>query len=53
MPISARHGFRPTRDLEGHEQPIAGSCRVIDDRVIDEFGKDNLHGRLRRDREAL
>ncbi|ALC25070.1 type I restriction endonuclease subunit M [Streptomyces pristinaespiralis] len=27
---------------------MAGSCRMID-----EFAKDNLHGRLRRDREAL
>lgn len=27
---------------------MAGSCRVID-----EFAKDNLHGRLRRDRKAL
>ncbi|MDT0449524.1 DinB family protein [Streptomyces hesseae] len=27
---------------------MAGSCRTID-----EFAKDNLHGRLRRDREAL
>src|SRR3954467_20503 len=27
---------------------MEGSCRMID-----EFAKDNLHGRLRRDREAL
>ena len=27
---------------------MAGSCRVID-----EFAKDSLHGRLRRDRKAL